>query len=137
MAWLHSAAERRMKRRRTQRQAIVRELQHRLKHQQPSAESARIAHTGFELADSEACVFQEWFGEPAPQQLRGALNAEANHWVQLVSKFDRLRSSSLSTAQSVHLLVILRKITALLTLESQILRSPLTVHFQRAVEAQQ
>src|SRR5689334_1472371 len=80
MEWEHTKSERHMRQRIKARRAAVAELRRSIQRARQTGANKRLAQRMFEAADSDDCVFTEWFGEPLPVHWRLILRLETDLW---------------------------------------------------------
>jgi hypothetical protein len=134
--WAHTNNERRFQRRLKEREAILGLLRLTLHHRKTLPDSERLARQGFEHADTDPILYAETFGEPLPEHWRQAIRYETDTWAALITTLQELRTRP-AAAYNEHrkdLRTEAQRITRLIELEQHMLRSPLTKHFERAME---
>ena len=136
MSRSHSNNERKMRSRIKQRLVTMQFLRRNVRQPRLLGENRRAAQRAFEAADTDDCIFGELFEEPLPVHWRNTLRLETDLWVAIVTTLESWQREPADVqSQAGAVRAELDRIERLLNLELQMLTSPLSRHFQKAIEA--
>ncbi len=125
MWWFTKPEERRMARRLKVRRAIAQRLARDASILRLAQNNNALAAEALRLAQEDEGAFERLFGEPMPVQLRNALHLETDTWTDIKNKLNtdhRTTQRRLATVQKI------------LTLEREMLHTPLARRYQTAID---
>lgn len=127
MWWFTPRDKRTMIKRVLRRQALAERVLRDATIPRLTANNKDIARTAVRLAREDEALFERVFGEPMPLQLRAALQVEEELWTTLT------RTETYSEQNRRQVQEHAKKAHQVLTLERDMLNSPLTQRFLRAL----
>lgn len=126
MWWFTNSEERTMARRQLERRAIAQRLSRDANIQRLAKENESLVDRALASVQADEAVFERLYREPMPSALRVAVHLETHAWT--------LIKNTLNNNERRYLQRRLDHIQRILTLEREMLHTPLTRRYQNALE---